>query len=139
MIKAAHGGIAGTRNLGLCLLFRETLLEGFDALGDIPHDVGNLAFAAKHDQNDGSDNDPMPDRQTAHGVNLQMSTETAQSRPAPRKPRRSEPQKQAGRVAFPAIKREHVNSCSEGADQARSSSPGAGKASPSSSSCSGST
>jgi hypothetical protein len=73
MIDAAQGRFAWALKLGLFVFFfREPLLERFDALGDIPHDVGNLALAAENDQYDGPDYEPMPDRQTAHGVNLQF-------------------------------------------------------------------
>src|SRR5208337_2494211 len=108
MIDAAHRLIAGALNLGLFVFFRQPLLERFDALSDIPHDVGNLALAAENEQHDRPDNEPMPNRQTAHGGNLLISCETAQSRPPWRKPRLSEAQKQEGLAPFRAIRSHQV-------------------------------
>jgi hypothetical protein len=54
-------------------LSRETQ---FDALGDIAHDVGYLSLAAKSDQHDGPDNQPMPDRHT-NGHQLQLAHQGA--------------------------------------------------------------
>jgi hypothetical protein len=59
MIDSAHWRIAWMRNLRLLVFFREALFERIDALGDIAHDVRNLALAAKNDQHDGPDNEPM--------------------------------------------------------------------------------
>src|SRR6202040_2214309 len=78
MIDGAHRRIAGALHLGLLVFFRQAFLERFYALGDIPHDVGNLALPAKHEQHDGPYNEPMPDRQTSHDATLRIQCATSQ-------------------------------------------------------------
>ncbi len=82
MIDGAHRRIAGALHLRLLVFVGQAFLERFYALCDIPHDVGNLAFAAENDQYDGPDNEPMPDRQTAHDANLRVQCETSRMPPA---------------------------------------------------------
>src|ERR1700730_15501563 len=72
MIDGPHRRIARVLALCLFVVVREALFERFDALGDIALDVGYLSLAAKSDQHDGPDNQPMPDRHTAHGATLRI-------------------------------------------------------------------
>ena len=48
------------------VVLRHALLEGFDALGDVAHDVGNLALAAEQQQRDRSEQHPVPDAKATH-------------------------------------------------------------------------
>ena len=48
------------------LLVGEALLEAVDALGEVAHQVGNLAAAAEQDQRDRSHQQDMPDAQATH-------------------------------------------------------------------------
>src|SRR5436309_748181 len=54
----------GLRSL---LVFLHALLEGLDALGDIAHQLRDLA-PAEQQQDDGDDDDPVPNAQAAHGT-----------------------------------------------------------------------
>src|SRR5215470_2819603 len=47
------------------LVLRHALLERLDALGDVAHQLGNLA-APEQQQHDGDDDDPVPDTQGTH-------------------------------------------------------------------------
>src|ERR1043166_6902632 len=51
-------------------LFGQALLERFDALGEVAHDVGNLAAPAEQQQADRKQDDPMPNAQAAHAMIL---------------------------------------------------------------------
>src|SRR5712691_7436842 len=73
--------LAGLGSLGLAsrlVLFLHALLEGFDALGNVAHQLGDLAPAAQQKQ-DGNHDDPVPNAQAAHGI----SSVTAVARGAP--------------------------------------------------------
>src|ERR1700722_1444200 len=48
------------------LLVRHAALEGLNALGDVTHHVRNLAAPAEDQQQDGADDQPVPDAQRAH-------------------------------------------------------------------------
>src|SRR5713226_202417 len=59
------------RRLGLLrlrfrgLVLGHALLEGLDALRDVAHQLGDLS-AAEHQQDDGDDDDPVPNTQRTH-------------------------------------------------------------------------
>src|SRR5579883_3004600 len=48
------------------LVVRHAFLEGFDALGDVTHHLGDLAAPAKDQKQDRADDQPMPNAQRAH-------------------------------------------------------------------------
>ena len=58
-------GVLGVDHLGI-VLFGQTLLEAVDALAEVAHQVGDLAAAAKQDQGDGAQNQPVPDAERTH-------------------------------------------------------------------------
>src|ERR1700683_4985450 len=53
-------------NGGRFVVFRQALLEGLDALGDVAHDVRNLTLAAEQNKHHGSDHEPMQGAETTH-------------------------------------------------------------------------
>src|SRR5271166_5033243 len=57
----------GLRGVG-DFLVGHALLEGLNALGDIAHHVRNLAAPAEDQQQDGADDEPVPDAQRAHEI-----------------------------------------------------------------------
>jgi hypothetical protein len=57
----------GFRSLG-GVVVGHALLEGFNATRDIAHHVGNLIAASKHQQDDGADDQPVPDAQGTHEI-----------------------------------------------------------------------
>ena len=61
-----RGGV-GAAGSAAGVVVGHALLEGFDALGDVAHDVGNLAFAAEQQQRHRSEQHPVPNAQTTHG------------------------------------------------------------------------
>src|SRR6202041_3253342 len=58
MVEGLNGRVGG-RRVGLFL--GHTLLEGFDAFGDIAHHVRNFAAPAEYQEQHGADDQPMPD------------------------------------------------------------------------------
>ena len=56
------------RRLGRLVVLGHAFLERFDALGDVAHDVGDLAFAAEQQQRDRREQHPVPNAQATHGV-----------------------------------------------------------------------
>src|SRR6185437_39676 len=54
-------------SLGL-IVVRQAFLERFHALGDIAHEVGNLALAAEQQKRDRGEQHPMPNAQATHGL-----------------------------------------------------------------------
>src|SRR6266700_6242082 len=67
--------LAGLGSLGLAsrlVLFLHALLEGLDALGDVAHQLGDLAPAEQQKQ-DGDHDDPVPNAQAAHGISSVMA------------------------------------------------------------------
>src|SRR5271166_2249472 len=67
MVDAAYWRVRGPPGLGILFFFRQAPLEGFDALGDIAHNVGDFAFPAEDQQNNRANDKPVPDRKSAHG------------------------------------------------------------------------
>src|SRR6478735_6875313 len=67
----------GLRRLGLDRLGRflvgHALLEGLDALGDVAHQLGNLA-ASEQQHDDDAHDDPMPDAYATHTINSRYRT-----------------------------------------------------------------
>src|SRR3546814_16716057 len=63
----------------LLLVLGHPLLEAFDALGDIPHHVGEAALAEQQ-QDDDADDEPMPEAKTTH-FNSPITLETVPSPP----------------------------------------------------------
>src|SRR6266550_1703603 len=55
-------GVGLDRLVGLVLV-RKTLLERLDALGEVAHQLGNLAATAEQQEHDGSRDDPVPNAQ----------------------------------------------------------------------------
>src|SRR5437868_3863013 len=68
--KLALGAVVLGRLDGLCVLVRQALAEALDALGDIAHQLGNLAPTSEEDHHEGSDDEPMPNREGTHSINL---------------------------------------------------------------------
>jgi len=65
MVDGLHR--VGLRRLALGLVIvRHALLEGLDALGEVTHQVGNLAASTEQQQADGKDNDPVPNAHRTH-------------------------------------------------------------------------
>ena len=58
------------RHLGR-IVIGHAFLEGFDALRDIAHQLGNLA-ASKQQQHHADDDDPVPNTQATHGLFLHL-------------------------------------------------------------------
>src|SRR5215475_1895871 len=61
------------------VVVREALLEAFDALGEIAHDVGKLAAPTEQDQHDRCDQQKMPNAQAAHETLLLLPVLTRRS------------------------------------------------------------
>src|SRR3984893_9817714 len=78
------------------LLVRHAALEGLNALGDIAHHVRNLAAPAEDQQQDGADDQPVPDAQRAHEIlRAQQRPRLPKGREFKRETRRRKRQKQA--------------------------------------------
>src|SRR5690242_10139318 len=50
------------------LVIRHAFLEGFNAARDIAHHIRNLVAASEHQQDDGADDQPVPDAQGTHKI-----------------------------------------------------------------------
>src|SRR2546421_547999 len=64
---AFGGNGLGRRGLIVLILFLQTLLEGFETLTKIAHHARYLTAAAEEQQDNGADDDPMPDTEGTHG------------------------------------------------------------------------
>src|SRR5258707_6407208 len=55
------------RDGGLIIVVRKAFLEGFHALGDVSHQVGNLALASEQEERNRAEQHPMPNAKATHG------------------------------------------------------------------------
>src|SRR6266849_6879193 len=90
---ARFGSLALARRL---VLFLHALLEGFDALGNVAHQLGDLAPAEQQKQ-DGNHHDPVPNAQAAHGISSVTARARGATRLVHRQARRRGRQKQGFR------------------------------------------
>src|SRR5215468_5646186 len=58
--------LLGLGRLFRLLVFRETLLERLDALGEVAHQLGNLTASAKQQKANRQHDDPMPNAHRTH-------------------------------------------------------------------------
>src|SRR5271166_6707781 len=59
--------LGGRGGLRLLVVVGQAFLERFHALGDVAHEVGNLALAAEQQERDRAEQHPMPNAKATHG------------------------------------------------------------------------